>query len=215
MTQKKILVIGAGGHARVIIDCLQEAGGWEIGAVEKSGAGSGEILGRPVVGADEDLPRLFNEGFQNVVIGVGSVGNTVVRRRIYEDLKRIGFDMPVVIHPRAVVSRHACIGEGTVIFPNAVVNPGAVIGSQCIVNTGAIVEHDCILGNFVHTAPGARLAGTVTLEDDVHVGIGAIVRERITIGARSLIGAGTVVVKDVEPCSVMVGAPARLIRKTE
>ncbi|MBN1902431.1 acetyltransferase [Candidatus Sumerlaeota bacterium] len=215
MDRRKILVIGAGGHARVIIDCLLESENWQIGAIERKDSDKKEIMGCPVVGSDEDIPSLFKQGFIHAVIGVGSVGDTTIRRRIYTDLKKIGFKMPVIIHPRAIVSKHSRIGEGTVVFPGAIVNPGSRIGCNCIVNSGAIVEHDCVLGDFAHTAPGSRLAGTVTICNDVHVGIGAIVREKITIGEHSLIGAGTVVVKDVEPYSLMIGVPARLLKKLE
>lgn len=213
MMENKILVMGGGGHAKVILDCLGLAGGWKPGVVERTDYPGTQLLGNPVVGCDDDLERLFREGYRYAVIGFGSIGNTRGRRAIAERLQAIGFSFPVVIHPRAVVASSAEIGPGTVVFAGAVINPAVVIGCHCIINTTAVVEHDCRLGDFVHTAPGSKLAGTVTVGSDSHIGIGAIVRERATLGEGCLVGAGAVVLDDVEKNSLMIGIPARRIRE--
>ncbi len=207
----KILVIGAGGHGRVVLDCLLETHTWEIGIIEQQGFDEKSLPGAELLGTDQDLEDLFEKGYKHAVIGVGCIGDTTVRRRIYAHLKKTGFHLPVIVHPGAIVSKGAKIAEGTVVFPGAVVNSGAAIGPVCIVNTGAIVEHDCRIGGFTHIAPGARLAGNVTLGNDVHVGIGAVVKEGLEISDNVMIGAGAVVLKDIPKGRVVVGNPASFL----
>jgi UDP-perosamine 4-acetyltransferase len=209
---KKVLLIGAGGHGRVVLELLRLNEGMEIGICEKADFGKKEVDGFPVVGSDGDLGGLFEEGYKEAVIGVGSVGETGPRRRIAENLAEIGYKFCVYIHPGAVVSESAKIGCGSVVFAGAVVNAHAVIGEHCIVNSGAIIEHDCRVEDFAHVAPGAVLGGNVIVKQDAHIGIGAVIKEGITIGEGSVIGAGSVVVSGVEDNVVVVGVPAKRIR---
>jgi UDP-perosamine 4-acetyltransferase len=211
-SRKKILVIGAGGHGRVILDCLKETQNWQMGIIERKDFPQKSIFGAQVLGTDGDLVSLFKKGYKQAVIGVGSIGDTTVRRRISSQLKKIGFHLPVIVHPKAIVSKGAAIAEGTVVFPGAVVNTGARIGPCCIINSGAIVEHDCVIGEFTHIAPGARLAGGVIVGNDVHIGIGAVVKEGITISDKVIIGAGAVVLKDIPEARVVVGNPGRFLK---
>jgi len=208
----KILVIGAGGHGRVILDCLREIQTWQMGIIEQEGFDKKSIFGAEVLGTDRDLDDLFTKGYKQAVIGVGSIGDTTLRRGIYSRLKKIGYQLPVIVHPRAIVSKGAVIAEGTVVFPGAIINCGVTIGSVCIINTGAIVEHDCTIGEFSHIAPGARLAGNVVVGNDVHIGIGAVVKEGIHIAGNVIIGAGAVVLKNVPEGRVMAGNPARFLK---
>lgn len=212
----KVIGLGAGGHAKVVIDILRRVGDYElVGLLDpKEDLWGSEIEGVKVLGGDPLLPELFGQAVTHAFIGLGSVADTYPRQRLYEAARRHGFQIVRAIHPQSVVSATASIGHGPTIMPTSVVNAGATLGDNVIVNTGAIVEHDCVIGDHVHLATGARLCSTVQVGEGAHIGAGATVRQVIRIGEGAAIGAGSVVVKDVEPGTVVVGVPARLLRHT-
>lgn len=217
---KKVLcvILGGGGHGRVLIDCMRASGvatPYAMLDCDTSLWGK-EMLGVLVQGGDELLPELVRAGVTCFVVGVGGVGDNRPRRRLFELASSHGLKPLVVCHPSAVCSPWASIGAGSVLCPAAVVNARAVLGVNVIVNTGAIVEHDCVIGDHVHIATGARLSGTIRVGNDAHIGAGATVRQCISIGEGATLGAGAVVVKDVEPWTVVAGVPARVMkRRTE
>lgn len=210
----RIVCIGGGGHARVVLDLLVLAAAGEvIGMLDVNPALWGtRILGIPVLGGDELLPRLYQEGVRHAVIGVGSTKDLGPRRRLYELARREGFATVMAIHPTAVIAPSAEIGDGPTIMAGAIVNASARLGANVLINTGAIVEHDCVIGDHVHVASGARLAGDVRVGTCSHIGLGACVREGIRIGERAVVGAGAVVVADVADATLVVGVPARMVR---
>jgi UDP-perosamine 4-acetyltransferase len=169
----------------------------------------------PVLGGDELLGRQYDEGVVHAFIGLGSSADTRPRQRLYEFARLQRCKLVTAVHPSAVVSPSARLGEGAAVLPGAVVNAGAQTGENVIVNSGAIVEHDCLLGAHVHVASGVTLASGVEVGDGVHVGAGATVIQGRRIGAGSVVGAGAVVVDDVEPGVVVVGVPARVLRRVE
>lgn len=211
-----VIGIGAGGHAKVVIDILRVMGSFEIvGLLDSSPQLKGKsVLGLLVLGDDSLLSDLARRGLADFFLGIGSVGDATVRRRVYE--MAIGHGMRAVqaIHPRSTVSSTVELGSGATIMAGAIINPGATIGSNVIVNTGAIVEHDCVIEDHAHVATGARLAGGVRVGKMSHIGAGATVRQDITIGEHAVVGAGAVVVKDVASGSIVVGVPAHpILRK--
>ena len=208
----RCVILGGGGHARVLIDSLQAGGTVEpVVVLDQDRILWGkQLLGVPILGGDELLPDLVEQGITFFVVGVGGVGDNDPRRRLFELGLKHGLKPLSVLHPHAMVSTHATVGEGSVIFPTAVVNAGATLGVNVIVNTGAIVEHDCELGDHVHLATGSRLCSTVRVGDGAHIGAGATVLQRRSIGAGAIVGAGAVVINDVERWSVVVGVPARM-----
>jgi len=213
-SQKPLCVIlGGGGHARVLIDSVKSSGVATPHAILDSDPSlwGKDLMEVPIRGDDSLLPQLAHEGVTSFVVGIGSVGDSRARRQLFERGLSHGLTPLTVYHPAAVCSDWARVGEGSVLFPAAVVNAGAVLGVNVIVNTGAIVEHDCIIGDHVHIATGARLSGTVHVANEAHIGIGSTVRQCITIGEGAIVGAGAAVVKDVEPWSVVVGVPARVV----
>ncbi|HSL84807.1 MAG TPA: acetyltransferase [Thermoanaerobaculia bacterium] len=201
MSARRAAVLGAGGHAKVVIATL-EAAGWEVVGVfdDAEDRWGGEILGLRVRGP---LGAARETAIDGAVIAVGD-------NRAREDVAgRIDLPWVAVAHPAAAVHPSAALGPGTVVFAGAVIQPDTIVGRHAIVNTAASVDHDCRLGDFVHVAPGARLAGNITVGDGALVGIGSSVMPGVRIGAWASIGAGAAVVREVERGSTVVGVPAR------
>ena len=216
---KRILLIGSGGHCHSVLDSVISGGDYdEIGVVARDAETletlrADKLIADRLVGTDDDLPRLFAAGWEYAVITLGSVGNTAGRRKIFEILTRIGFSLPPVIDPSAIVAEASRIDPGVYVGKRAVVNAGSVIGTAAIINTGAIIEHDCTVGNFSHISTGAVLCGQVSVGDDTHIGAGSVVRQSIRIGCNALVGAGSVVVRDIPACVVAYGNPCRVIEQ--
>ena len=200
---ESIVLIGGSGHARVIIDCIRASGGTVFGILDDGLAVGAEVLGARVLGGTSDHVRFQEHHF------VIAIGNNTTRRKIAQMLP---VRWATVVHPAAVVSPYAFVGEGTVVMPRAVINAGAAVGSHCIINTGAVVEHDNRLEDFVHISPNAALGGTVTVGEGTHIGIGACVRNNINICGSCTIGAGAAVVKDITVPGTYVGVPAGRIK---
>ncbi len=217
-----IIVLGAGGHAKVVVDAIRSAsrlwGGeaeYEVtGVVGASGAVSDSVLGVPVIGTDDDLPRLRAAGISFAAVGVGTVRDPAARRRVHETALAEGFALPPIVHPSAVVASTAKLGDGCFIAAGAVIGPDAVIGEGAIVNTNAVCDHDCLIGPFAHVAPGASLSGSVVVGEAGHVGTGAAVLQGVTIGPGAVIGVGAAVIRDVAAGETVVGVPARSMGDT-
>lgn len=212
---KKVIGLGAGGHAKVIIDILNHTGVYEIvGLLDNNEElWNTSILGVPILGGDELLPGLLNEELKFAFIGLGSIGNSNPRRELYEYVKRTRFNIIQAIHPSANISSSVRLGEGVAVMSSVVINANVRTGKNVIINTGSIIEHDCDIGDHVHIASGSILAGGVKVDEGAHIGLGANVLQGVLIGKNSIIGAGTVVLKDVEPNTVVVGNPARVLKK--
>ena len=213
----RVVGLGAGGHAKVVVEILKLMGVHELAGLLDSNRGlwGTEVQGVPVLGDDGLLPGLHSQDVSHCFIGVGGVGGTGPRKRLYEMAGQTGFQMVDAIHPSAVVSPSAVLGHGLTVMAGAVINAGAQLGDNVIVNTGAIVEHDCVIGDHVHVATGARLASTVQVAEGAHIGLGASVRQCVHIGRSSVVGAGAVVVEDVPDNVVVVGVPARILKRVE
>jgi sugar O-acyltransferase (sialic acid O-acetyltransferase NeuD family) len=202
-----LLVLGAGGHGRVVADAALSTRQWNLIAfVDDRRDPSTRPLGFEVVGALADFEQISGR-FDAVALGVG---DNLTRLSLHSRCLQANSRLAVVAHVSAAVRPHASIGPGSVIFAQAAVNAGAVLGPACIVNTGATVDHDCVLGEGVHISPGANLAGNVRVGARTWIGIGACVRQGITIAQDVTVGAGSVVVADVEPGVTVVGVPARV-----
>jgi sugar O-acyltransferase (sialic acid O-acetyltransferase NeuD family) len=200
-----VLVLGAGGHAKVVVDILQMQRVSVLGYLDDDPNRSGTIwLELPVLGQIEDYRKL---GYSGLVMGVGS---NKARQKVVNSLGHAVDDLWVnAIHPFAIVARSAKIGRGVVIAAQAVINPGAVIGDHVIINTAATVDHDCVIGDYAHIAPGVHLAGGVQVGRGVLVGIGAQVIPNRTIGAWATIGAGATVIHNIPAKVIAKGTPAK------
>jgi UDP-perosamine 4-acetyltransferase len=208
-----IVLIGGGGHARVVADIIELIGVYSIiGFTELRQESLLAGRGLPYLGNDEVLSELIEKGITNAAIGVAGFNNNL-RRNLYSRCLNLGFDLPTLCHPRAIVARGASIGAGTVIMAGSIINPGVTVNENVIINTGAIVEHDCMIGHTAQIGPGAILCGNVTVGEEAFIGAGACIIQGVNVGAGAFIGAGAVVTKDVPPGVTVVGNPARIIRR--
>lgn len=200
--KSKITVIGAGGHAKVVIDCIEHENKYDIFDVVDDNYKDRIIF-------DFEVHKKDNEGQYEGQQTIIAIGNSSIRKKMAEDLKS---DFISTIHPKAVVSKYATVGNGSQIFASAVVNAGAIIGKHVIINTGAIVEHDCLVGDYTHLSPNSCIGGNVTIGSCSHIGIGATVIEGISIGSNVIIGAGAVVIANIPDNCTAVGIPAKPIK---
>jgi sugar O-acyltransferase (sialic acid O-acetyltransferase NeuD family) len=208
--KNKILLIGAGGHCRVVLDLLLQSKEYRVAGLVDVKAGVGQnVLGIPVIGTDQDLPKLFKKGIKHCFIAVGSVGDPAVRIKLAVLARKTGFLFPNLIHPTAVMSSRVRLGQGNYIAPGVIINAGADIGDHCIINTGVILDHDCKLGDFVHVAPGSVLSGGVIIGNNSHIGTGATVVQEVKIGANTVIGVGSVVTKNIPSGVIAYGSPCK------
>jgi len=208
---EKIVLVGGGGHCKVMIDIISMEKKYDIlGIIDNVGS---EVLGIPVIGKDQDLEKIFLSGVTNAAISIGGLNNPNIRWRIYEHLKDIGFKLPILIHPKAHVSDFSKLEEGTCVMAGALINPEVHVGKINIVNTGAIIEHDCRIGDNTHISPGAVVCGGSKVGCNTQIGANAVVIQGVTIEERCIIGAGSVVTRDIQVNSIAYGNPARVTRK--
>jgi sugar O-acyltransferase (sialic acid O-acetyltransferase NeuD family) len=210
----KVVIIGAGGHAREVLDILLacRANGCEIeplGFIDENPDKHGQTLnGFPVLG---DF-RWFNGVDCGDIEVICAVGTPEICRKLVRQAQAIGLRFTNAISPQACISPHARIGQGVMIFPNVIVNTGAIIGNHVILNVAVTVSHDTVVGDFCNLNPGVHLAGNVTVGEGCYIGMGANVIQGVTIGPWSIVGAGAVVIRDIPPHVTAVGVPARVIK---
>lgn len=205
----KIILMGGGGHCKSCIDVIELAGLYEIvGIVDVNDKLGTRVLGYEIFATDDELDALCRD-FRYFHISVGQMLSSSIRANIYMKLKSFGAELPLIISPRAHVSRHSSIGEGSIVMHNATVNAGAQIGICCILNTGCIVEHDVSVGGFCHVSTGAIINGGVTVENGCFIGSSATIREGIKIANDVVLGLGAAVVSDCAQSETFVGNPAK------
>lgn len=207
-----VIILGAGGHAKVLIDALLASSVVIVGIVDQDLTLKGEtILGVPIIG-DDEIVCGFHPTQVKLINGLGSIGLPAKRQQIFERFKGLGYSFATVVHPSAVVATGVDLGEGAQIMAGAVIQPGSRIGCNVIINTRASVDHDCMIGDHTHIAPGVTLSGGVKIGAGCHLGTSATVIQGVCIGEESLIGAGSLVLKDVARSVTVFGAPARKVQ---
>lgn len=205
-----VILLGSGGHAKVVLDLLLETGFTVRGITTSDPAvlRASSWRGIPVLGDDEVLASYPPESYV-LASGIGSVGIPTMRMQIYRHMKAKGYFFPPLIARSAIVKTSAVIGEGAQIHAGAIVQTDSVLGENVIINTRVVVEHECVIGQHSHVATGAILCGQVTLGSCVHVGAGATIRQCTTIGENVCIGAGSVVTSAIDAPGIYYGVPAR------
>ena len=194
----KILLIGAGGHARSCIDVLEEENQFEIaGLVEKGESLSNESLDYPVIGTDDDLNDLRKQ-YKYALITVGQIQSPAIRVKLYQTLIELDFTLPTIISPKAYVSKHAQIGKGSIVMHGSIVNANAKIGKNCIINNHSLIEHDAIIGDHCHIATGAIINGEVSVGHETFIGSGVVTKQCISIGNNCIVAAGIILKNDVK-----------------
>ena len=204
----RLLIVGAGGHARAVAD-LAEACGWSIGGFVGA---SGAPATAEVIGSDDDLATLVTKRrFAGAIVGVG---NTALARRpvLFARLRELGVATPSLVHPSATVSPSATIGGGTVVFPHVVVGAKAVVGEDAVIYSGSVLEHGCRIGDHVYLAPGVILCGDVCVEADAFLGAGAIVVPGVVVGKGAVVAAGARIAGNVTAGLKVSGAPVPTAR---
>lgn len=202
---KKLILIGASGHGKVVADIATKNGYAEIAFLDDNPEVK-DCGGFPVVGTSKDFLRYKQWDF------VVAIGNTSVRQKIQTVLEKEGLHIASLIHPNAVIADDVRIAEGSVVMAGTVINPGTRIGKGCIVNTCASVDHDCQIGDYTHVSVGAHVAGTVKVGCATWIGAGAIVSNNVEISENCMIGAGAVVVKNITQAGTYIGVPARKVK---
>ncbi|WP_342421223.1 acetyltransferase [Paenibacillus sp. FSL E2-0178] len=201
-----LLILGAGGHGKVVAETAMLTGRWNNIAFLDNDNTLNRVLGIPVIG-DFDTYLDHKKTYSNAIVAVGNNRN---RHVWLTKLEKAGYKIPVIIHPSSIVSKFSGIESGTVVLANAVINANASIAQGCILNTSCTIDHDCVIGKGVHISPGVNVSGTVTINDYSWLGVGAKIVNNITIGSNAIVAAGAVVISDI-PDSVMVaGVPAQI-----
>tara|TARA_R110000824_G_scaffold366730_3_gene555784 strand:- start:48175 stop:48777 length:603 start_codon:yes stop_codon:yes gene_type:complete len=200
MSREDMCILGAGGHAKIVI-ATAESAGWNIVSVHDDDTEKQNkfILEHPVLGALSNA-----RGVSHIAIGDNR------RRRLIAE--RLSLEWKSLIHKSALVHASVTVGQGSLICAGAIVQPGAIIGEHVIINTGAVVEHDCVVGDFSHIAPRACVAGNVSIGPGCLIGVGAIVMPQITLGSWCVAGAGSVVTKNLDNEVKVAGVPAKVVR---
>lgn len=204
---KDLLIIGAGGHGKVIADIAIKLKKWTNIAFLDDDENIRNSLGLNVIGKVADVYKYVKSCDIFVAIG-----NNAKREKLQEKLEMEGAYLPVLVHPNAVIGEYVEIGSGTIVMAGAIINCCTKIGKGCIINTGSTIDHDNIIEDYVHISPGVHTAGTVRIGKGTWLGIGSTVANNIKITSGSIIGAGAVVVKDIIEAGTYVGVPARRVK---
>jgi sugar O-acyltransferase (sialic acid O-acetyltransferase NeuD family) len=210
---KNIIVVGASGHSKVVVDILENMGEWNIIGYIDSFKTEKEFFGYPILGTEKNIPEICKKF--NIYGGIVTIGDNWTRFKMVERIqeKSPNFHFISAIHPKAILSRGVEIGTGTVVMAGVVINADTKIGNQTIINTSSLVEHDSKIGDFSTIAPKVAMGGGVEIGNFTTVSIGAIIKHYIKIEDDVVIGANSSVLKDIQKNSVAFGTPAKIVRK--
>lgn len=207
---RPLVLLGAGGHARVLLALVRANGRALLGVCDPAlhAEGCGDWEGLPVLGGDEALVRL-DPAKVDLVLGVGQLARSGLRSRLYAAWRARGYVFPPLVHPAAWVAPDVTLSDGVQVMAGAIVQPGCVLGTNVTVNTHASVDHDCQIGADVHIAPGAVLCGAVQVGDGAFIGAGAVLIQGLRVGDAAVVGAGVTLVRDLAPGTLIVGPANR------
>ncbi len=201
-----LLIIGASGHGKVVADVALKMNKWQSIAFLDDNEDLMESMGMQVIGKSTDASKYIDD-FDIFV----AIGNNATREKVIKQLELAGAELPLLIHPNAVIGEQVELGSGTVVMAGVVINSSTRIGKGCIINTGATIDHDNVIEDFVHISPGVNTAGTVRVGCGTWLGIGSKVSNNVNITSGCIVGAGAVVVKNITESGTYVGVPARKV----
>lgn len=205
-----IVILGGGGHAKVLINLIEMVGEYSIkGILDNDIQRDSLVAGYPVLGGDALLGQLYQQSITHACIGVGSVRDNRHRKELHTLVAGYGFSIPSLVHPSVIMGDRVDIAHGVQLMAGTIIQPGSSIGENTIVNTGSQIDHDSIIGQHVHIAPGVVISGGCTIEDGAFIGAGATVIQGIHIGVGAVVAAGAVVVRDVQAGMLVRGVPAK------
>lgn len=208
--KRPVIVIGAGGHARVVIDTLETTDQYRIaGIVDKQLPVGDTCCGYPVLGNDDALPGLYREGITDAAIGVGAFSDNRRRKELFTRVKALGFHIPNIIHPSVVMMKSVTLGEGVVMYPGVVINSAVRIGHDVIVVTGATIDHETVVEDHALISAGVHVGAYTAIREGALIAIGATIVSGVEIGRDAFVAAGAVVVRDVPAGARVMGVPAR------
>ncbi|WP_227762469.1 acetyltransferase [Zhaonella formicivorans] len=206
-----VIVLGAGGHAKVLIDILRLRGIKILCLIDpKLATFSNTLNGIRLIDNEDEVLR-YQPDEVRLVNGLGSVSDTTKRTHLFQKLKNLGYSFASLIHPSAIIASDVKLAEGVQIMAGAIIQAGSNVGQNAIINTKASIDHDCVIGNHVHIAPGVTLSGGVTVGDRAHIGTGATIIQNVRIGQSSIVGAGALVLKDVPEGAKVLGVAAKVV----
>jgi sugar O-acyltransferase (sialic acid O-acetyltransferase NeuD family) len=213
--RERLVLIGAGGHARVLLALVRAAGHEVVGVCDPALARDGRTIWEdvPVLGGDDALLTLDREQVA-AINGIGQLVGSSLRRRVFERVQALGYRFPALVHPTAWVAKDVRLDDGVQIMAGAVVQPGSRIGASTIVNTRAGIDHDCVIGAHVHIAPGATLCGGVAVGEGGFIGAGATLIQGVRVGDHAVVGAGATLVKALRDNGKVLGGPPGFWRPT-
>jgi sugar O-acyltransferase (sialic acid O-acetyltransferase NeuD family) len=211
MTNNNIVLIGASGHAKVVIDIIQKSKNADIAFIidDNPSLKGASLCGYPIIGGRSELAaQNAGKDGMNVIV---AIGNNTIRQAMAVWAKNLGFSLLAAVHPSAQIGRGTLIAPGSVVMAGAVINADSIIGENVIVNTSASIDHDCRIGDGVHISPGCHICGGVTIGEGSLIGAGATIIPNIKIGRNVIVGAGSTVLDNVADGLTVVGSPAREI----
>lgn len=211
---KPVIIVGAGGHAKVLVDALIASGREIVGLTDLEVAQGTEVLANACVLGDDDAITSYDPDNIELVCGLGSVSKTLSRDRLYTDFSNRGYQFAIVRHPSATISQYAEIGKGCQIMAGAVVQCGVRLAENVVINTAASVDHDCVIGRSSHIAPGVHLSGDVVIGENTHIGISAAIIQGVKIGKECLVGAGAVALIDLEDGTKLLTSKPNLLENS-
>lgn len=204
--KSKLLIIGAGGHGRVVADIALKMNKWSSIAFLEDNEEVKSSMGLRVLGGLNEVSKYID--FYDIFV---AIGNNQIREKIQKDLELMGASLPILVHPQATIGEHVQLGKGVAVMAGAIINCCSVIGNGSIINTGSTIDHDNVIKEYAHISPGVHIAGSVEIERRTWLGVGTIVSNNVKIANDCIIGAGSVVIKDIIEPGTYVGIPARRI----
>lgn len=205
-----ILLIGGGGHCKSVIDTLTMTKNFNIiGILDTKNNIGKNISGVEVVGVDSDIQNFYDKGIRNVFVTIGSIGDTSLRKKLIDSALSIGFNIPTIIDPSAIIAQVCSLGSGAFVGKGTIINSHVTIGEHSIINSGAIIEHDCFISEYCHIAPGTTMSGNVSVGKHSHIGTNSTIIQSVSIGSYTLVGAGSVVISDIKSHTKAYGNPCK------